>query len=187
MAVPAYTKKTMPHIHTKPNQHDLSVTAYIVRLDTPEPKVLLHQHRKLNRLLPVGGHVELMETPWQAMAHEVQEESGYEFEQLQILQPPSRLKQIHGAIHHPSPVGMNTHQIPADHFHTEVEYGFVVNADPVGNTDEGESTDLRWLTSDELDALSAEEIFPNTRDVYRFILDEALDQWERLPTSHYVR
>lgn len=67
----------MPHIHTKPGQYDHTVTAYIVRTDGDDPKVLLHMHRKLGMLLPPGGHVELDETPWAAMAHELTEESGY--------------------------------------------------------------------------------------------------------------
>lgn len=64
----------MSHIHSGNNQHDLTVTAYIVRIDTPEPQALLHLHKKLGVLLPVGGHVELSETPWQAIAHELEEE-----------------------------------------------------------------------------------------------------------------
>jgi len=64
----------MAHIHTAPNQHDHTVTAYIIRIDKDEPRALLHMHKKLNVLLPVGGHIELDETPWAAMAHELEEE-----------------------------------------------------------------------------------------------------------------
>lgn len=68
----------MAHIHTAPGQHDNTVTLYIVRQFGTEWKGLLHMHRKHHRLLPVGGHVELDETPWQSAVHELREEAGYE-------------------------------------------------------------------------------------------------------------
>jgi len=43
-----------------------------------EPRIILHKHRKLNKLLQFGGHVELDETPWQAVLREIAEESGYD-------------------------------------------------------------------------------------------------------------
>jgi len=61
----------MPHIHTMKNGHDFTTTAYIVRVDTLEPKALVHMHKKLKRLLAVGGHVEMNESPWQAIAHKL--------------------------------------------------------------------------------------------------------------------
>ncbi len=46
----------MPHIH---ELIDFTVAIFIVR----ERKVLLILHRKLNKWLPVGGHIELDEDP----------------------------------------------------------------------------------------------------------------------------
>lgn len=43
-----------------------------------EGKVLLHQHRKLGKWLPPGGHVEPNETPPDAARREVKEETGLE-------------------------------------------------------------------------------------------------------------
>ena len=57
----------MPHIQTGPGQHDTTSRALIVRLDTPSPQILLHIHKKYGRLMQLGGHVELTETPWQAV------------------------------------------------------------------------------------------------------------------------
>jgi len=50
----------MSHIHTEPHQHDLTVTAYILKIDSSEPKALLHMHKKLNILLPIGVMLSLM-------------------------------------------------------------------------------------------------------------------------------
>lgn len=176
----------MPHIHTADNQHDLTVSAFIVRVDTAVPKILLHMHRKHHILLPIGGHVELSETPWQAIAHELTEESGYMLEQLMVLQPKSRIKQMTNVVQHPYPLSMNTHDIPSKHFHTDVQYGFVANADPLAVPDDGESLDMRWLSRDELLKLPKESIFTNIREIYLFLLDEALAAWEKVPTSEFL-
>ena len=176
----------MPHIHTNDNEHDLTVTAYIIRVDGPEPKALLHMHRKLNILLPIGGHVELSETPWQAISHELTEESGYTLGKLDILQPKSRIRKMTNVVQHPYPLSMNTHDIPTKHFHTDIEYAFVAKDDPEMGTDEGESLDLRWVTKGELDELSNDLIFDNIREVYRFIFDEALNTWEQVPTNAFL-
>lgn len=176
----------MPHIHTDNHQHDLTVTAYIVRVDTLEPKALLHMHRKLNILLPVGGHVELSETPWQAIAHELMEESGYSLDQLDILQPKSRIRKMTKVVQHPYPLSMNTHDIPTNHFHTDIEYAFIASSDPAMVAEEGESLDFKWLSSDELSKLPSVSIFDNTREVYQFVLDEALKTWDRVATKEFL-
>jgi len=175
----------MAHIHTGTNQHDLTVTAYILRTDTQEPKALLHMHKKLQVLLPVGGHVELDETPWQAAAHEIAEESGYELYQLRILQPVSRIMKLSRVIQHPYPLSMNTHAVSTDHFHTDIQYGFVTSESPRLTIDEGESADLRWVTRDALKNLGPKDIFDNAREVYEFLFDEALTGWERVETADF--
>lgn len=175
----------MPHIHTEPGQHDHTVTAYIVRTDGDEPKALLHMHRKLHKLLPVGGHIELAETPWQAIAHEITEESGYALDSLAILQPTVRIDSAEGIIIHPYPIVANTHDITDDHFHSDTAYALIAGADPTGKPAENESADLRWVTLNELSALPSSEIWQNTRQIYTFILSTALHHWEQVPTSQF--
>lgn len=81
----------MAHIHTEPGQHDHTASGFIVRTDTPEPTLILHRHKKTGKYMQFGGHIELDETPWQAVRHELMEESGYDLSDLQILQPMQRL------------------------------------------------------------------------------------------------
>jgi 8-oxo-dGTP diphosphatase len=177
----------MPHIHTDPGQHDHTVTAYIVRTDTPEPRVLLHMHRKLNILLPVGGHIELHETPWQAMTHELLEESGYHIDDVEILQPSERITSLSQVSLHPYPLVMNTHDIPGDHFHSDTAYGFVVTGDPSRTAEEGESLDLRWLSLKEIQDLKRPDIFDNTKEVAAFLITTALPNWDQMPAGHFTR
>lgn len=175
----------MAHIHTSSGQHDLTVTAYIVRVDGPEPRALLHMHKKLQMLLPVGGHVELNETPWQALKHEIAEESGYDLSRLEVLQPKSRIKTLSDAVHHPYPIVVNTHDISPEHFHTDISYAIITRQDPTTKPDEDEATDLRWMSHAELRNLPTSAIYENTREVYAFIFEEALGHWDTVPTESY--
>lgn len=176
----------MPHIHEKPGQHDLTVSAYIVRTDGAEPKVFLHRHRKIGKLLPFGGHVELTETPWQAIAHEIEEESGYVLSQLEVLQPISRLKVAQYVNLHPYPLAMNTHDSSRTHFHTDIQYGFVTNEDPAGLPAEGESQELLWLTVQEIKALHKDQMYANNKEMCEFVCTEALSNWECVPAKTYL-
>jgi len=175
----------MAHIHTQPGQHDHTVTAYIVRTDSTEPKILLHMHKKLGRLLTIGGHIELDETPWQAIAHELQEESGYSLNELLVLQPKERLARLSGVVMHPYPVVMNTHNVAPSHDHSDTGYAFVATANPAGQINKGESTDLRWLTRSELEALDEADLFLNVKEAYLFVLDVCLKNWDRVSPSFY--
>ena len=175
----------MAHIHTQPGQHDHTVTAYIVRTDSTEPKILLHMHKKLGRLLTIGGHIELDETPWQAIAHELQEESGYSLNELLVLQPKERLARLSGVVMHPYPVVMNTHNVAPGHDHSDTGYAFVATAKPSGQINKGESTDLRWLTRSELETLDEADLFLNVKEAYLFVLDTCLKNWERVAPSLY--
>lgn len=176
----------MPHIHTQTGQHDTTVTAFIVRIDTVQPQALVHMHRKLSILLPVGGHVELDETPWQAISHELQEESGYTLNDLTILQPTSRIKHLEGVVQHPYPVSMNTHLIGLDHFHSDTEYAFVALAVPSKPISNGGSTDIRWLTKVELNNLDKTLINSNIKEIYNFIFDTALESWEQVSATEFT-
>lgn len=175
----------MGHIHTEPGQLDFTVGAYVFRTDFDQPKLLLHWHKKLNKWLQFGGHVELDETLWQAVDHELQEESGYSLSQLELLQPTQRLKKMRGAILHPQPVDVNTHPFNETHSHTVFEYAFVATEPPAGEVAEGESTRTILLTRAELAALDDTQTFENLQTVALYIFDEILPTWERVDPRGY--
>ena len=175
----------MGHLHNEPGQHDYTVGAYIVRLDGTKPQALLHLHKKAHMLFPIGGHIELDETPWQAVAREIKEESGYLLSQTKILQPSERIHYLSDVTIHPQPVAVSDHDVTGEHFHTDLAYALMVNGEPQSSADEGESTDLRWLTKDELNQLADAEIFPNTREIYNFIFEECLSKWDTISSDQY--
>lgn len=175
----------MSHLHTEPGYHDFTVGIYILRLDGAEPRALLHLHKKMHMLFPIGGHIELDETPWQAVAREIAEESGYVITQTKVLQPRQRLTHLSDVTIHPQPVTISDHDVTGEHFHTDLAYALIVTDNPQGQPDEGEATDLRWLTRQEIFDLPDVEIFPNTREIYTYIFDECLPTWEAVSSDHY--
>lgn len=175
----------MPHIHTGPGQHDLTASAYILRLGDVEPAIVLHRHKRLARYLQFGGHVELGETPWQAIRHEVLEESGYALDQLRVLQPPTRITALSHGVLHPVPVCYNTHRIGDAHFHTDTAWAFVTAEAPAHPIAEGESRDIRLFTRAELLDASSKDIDDSARDVGRFVLDVCLESFDRSPTDDW--
>ena len=179
----------MPHIHTQPGEHDHTVSAFIIRTDGPEPRLLLHRHKRLNKYMQIGGHVELNETPWQAITHELLEESGYDISQLRILQPAVRVTALdEGVSLHPYPVATNTHPIMLEplHYHTDTAYALVTDEEPRHPIGDDESTDIRLISCAELDALSDDDIYKNVRTLAQFVLDECLKNWEQIPTSEFA-
>ncbi len=176
----------MPHIHTGTGQHDITVSAWIVRYDGDVPKVLVHMHRKMGKLMQIGGHVEVDETPWQTLGHELPEESGYKLSDLQILQPLAEVPKVADAVIHPVPVLSNTHRVTENHYHSDYCYAFVAKDLPVRTPDEGESQDLRWLTIDELQQTVADGItWQDVSDIYRFVVEQCLPTYSRIDTSQY--
>jgi|TARA_B100001250_G_scaffold225537_1_gene193442 8-oxo-dGTP diphosphatase len=178
----------MPHIHTKPGQHDITVSAWIIRIVDSEPKVLVHMHRKHGKLMQVGGHIELDETPWQTLAHEMREESGYDISELKILQPTEKSLQIQPkkAVTHPVSVVSNTHKISDDHYHSDYGYAFIADSEPVGNPAEGESTDLRWLTIAELKQAAEDGYaFEDVVAIYKFIVEQLLSNYYQIDATQF--
>ncbi|HYH75249.1 MAG TPA: NUDIX domain-containing protein [Candidatus Saccharimonadales bacterium] len=176
----------MSHIHTAPHQYDFTASAYIVRLDGPAPQLILHRHKKLNQYLQFGGHVELDESPWSAVVHEIAEESGYAMNQLKILQPQTGLQAISSGIIHPQPVATLSIRFgDTDHYHTDIAYAFVTREAPAGVVSDDELSDIKLCTAAELAALPAGQIPENVREAGLFILDECLQHWTEVDCATF--
>lgn len=175
----------MPHVHTAPNQHDMTVSAYIILRDGGELKCLVHLHKKAGKLMQIGGHIELDETPWKTMVHELFEESGYKTTELKILQFRREVAESGDNIVHPVPFTMNTHNVGDDHYHSDLCYGFVASSLPGALVGEGESNDLQWLTLNELkEGLSRGEVLSDVVGIYEYLLS-GLDGMVEVPASQF--
>lgn len=131
----------MAHIHEK---IDFTVAVFIVQ----DRKVLLVHHRKLDKWLPVGGHIELEEDPEAAALREAREETGFEIE-LVGDRPPTTEPGTRALI---APRFLDFHRISDTHEHI----GMIYWARPrSGNLTlaAAEHHDICWADSEELDRL----------------------------------
>jgi 8-oxo-dGTP pyrophosphatase MutT (NUDIX family) len=100
-------------------------------------RLLLHHHRRLNRWLQMGGHVEPGESPDRAALREGVEESG--LSDLTLLGERFLDLDIHGI---PAAKG------EPDHDHFDVRYLACTSHPDSISIDRAESNDLAWVTLD---------------------------------------
>lgn len=179
----------MPHIHTNAGDHDHTASAYIIRVDEKgeNPRMVLHRHKKLNVYLQFGGHIEIQETPWQALVHELREETGYDISQLKIVQPINTITSLTNAVAHPTPICHNTHAFDdqASHFHSDIGYLLVTSEEPTHEPDDGESSDILLLSQEEILKLSENEVFANIKEIALFCFSVLKENsgWTLVDTS----
>ncbi len=131
----------MPHIHEK---IDFTSAIFVVE----NGKVLMIHHRKLDKWLPLGGHIELDEDPEQAALREAKEESGLDVE-LIGERPPTTGPGTRALI---APRFLDIHRISNTHEHI----GLIYFARPKSGTTTlatEEHHDIRWCAADDLEKL----------------------------------
>jgi 8-oxo-dGTP pyrophosphatase MutT (NUDIX family) len=122
------------------------ITASCFIIEPESRRILLHHHRRLNRWLQMGGHVEADESPLQAAFREGAEESGLNDLELVV----------------PGLIDVDVHFIPAgkgepDHSHFDVRY-LARTAEPDSiRIDRNESNELAWVDLDRAIPLMNEE------------------------------
>src|SRR5213595_3583553 len=131
----------MAHIHEK---IDFTVAIFVVH----EARILLIHHRKLDKWLPLGGHIELDEDPEVAALREAKEESGLDVELLGE-RPPTTGPGTRALI---APRFLDIHRINSTHEHI----GMIYWARPGTGTltlAPAEHHDIRWCTAADLEKL----------------------------------
>lgn len=132
----------MAHIHEK---IDFTVSAYIVHPNLD--KILLIHHKKLNRWLQIGGHVELDENTDQALEHEIAEECGLEVELLS--EKPGKDDVESKVLYRPDFMNMHKLSTPKGHYHIDLRYVAIAkSAEPKLAPDE--HNDIRWFSRHDL-------------------------------------
>lgn len=169
---------SMGHIHTGIGEYDFTVGAYIIRQTPNGYEALLHLHKKLGRWLPFGGHIELNESPWQAVLREVEEEAGYTRSQLKVLQPPDSLSALTELEVLPQPLFLAAYDYDDLHKHTDIAFAFLVETDPPGATLADEAQNFAWFNRSSLSNFSSAEAFPNTVEVYKYVFELPVMGWE---------
>src|SRR5712672_1277261 len=131
----------MAHIHEK---IDFTVAIFVVH----DAKILLIHHRKLDKWLPLGGHVELDENPEQAALREAKEESGLDVE-LAGERPPTTEPGTRALI---APRFLDIHRISDTHEHIGMIYFARVKGGDL-TLAAAEHHDIRWIAAEQLDQL----------------------------------
>jgi 8-oxo-dGTP pyrophosphatase MutT (NUDIX family) len=131
----------MAHIHEK---IDFTVAIFVVH----DGKVLLIHHRKLDKWLPLGGHIELDEDPEQAALREAKEESGLDVELLgerPLTTGPGTRALI-------APRFLDIHRITDTHEHIGMIYWARLKNGKL-TLAAAEHHDIRWCSAADLDKL----------------------------------
>jgi len=150
------------HIHEK---IDFTVAIFVVHDD----KVLVIHHRKLDKWLPLGGHIELDEDPEQAALREAREESGFEVE-LVGERPPTTSPGTRALI---APRFLDIHRISDTHEHIGMIYWARPKSGALALA-AGEHHDIRWCALEELETLQ-----PLMSDAVKWYCRKAIEEISR--------
>ena len=149
----------MPHLHEK---IDFTVAIFVVQ----NGKVLLVHHRRLDKWLPLGGHIELDEDPEAAALREAREESGLGVELLGE-RPPTTSPGTRALI---APRFLDIHRITETHEHIGMIY-WARPTDGALTLARTEHHDIRWCSRDDLAALT-----PALSSAVRWYCQKALEE-----------
>jgi 8-oxo-dGTP pyrophosphatase MutT (NUDIX family) len=153
----------MAHIHEK---IDFTVAIFVVH----EDKILVIHHRKLDKWLPLGGHIELDEDPEQAALREAREESGLEVELLGE-RPPTTSPGTRALI---APRFLDIHRISATHEHIGMIYWARPKSGALALAT-AEHHDIRWCTLAGLETLQ-----PPMSDAVKWYCRQSIEEISRL-------
>lgn len=149
-----------------------TATVYILN----DARVLLHFHKKFNKWLPAGGHLEADETPPECAKREAMEETGLE---IAFIQDERVWVSFPHASSLERPFLCLLENVPAykdQPAHQHID--FIYLAKPVGGSLDPQAvidTQLRWFTLDEVLALKTdEEVFSDTQQIIQTIFQSCL-------------
>ncbi len=128
-------------------------------------KVLLHRHKKLNKWLYPGGHVDENEIPTDTAAREVLEETGYRVRLVGAR--PLGFRGDENAVEYPMPIATLFETVrlsTGTHMHFDLVYLGVAEGERAAVSAE-ESQDFVWITEKDIDTL---DTFGNMKAVLRY-------------------
>lgn len=137
---------------------DFCASVFIINPETK--KILLVKHKKFNKWVQPGGHLEPNETPEEAALREVYEETG-----LKITLIGERFPRESDFIR---PLGIQKN-ISNEHLHIDIIYAGVPNYSTDATVNKEESYGAKWFSRGELDHI---EVFEDIKITMEYLLNE---------------
>ncbi len=145
-----------------------TATAFVI---DPRGRTLLLWHKRLQRWMPPGGHIDPDERPDETARRECKEETGLDVEIIGDAQPDLFVGAAEEGGMLPRPFAMLLEQIPAcpergEEAHEHMDFLYVArptNPDQALTLAEAEGSELRWFSAEDVAALDASAVFSNVR------------------------
>jgi 8-oxo-dGTP pyrophosphatase MutT (NUDIX family) len=137
---------------TQLGDKEFTATVYIISQEKP-PRILLVHHKKYDKWMPPGGHIEAGENPYQAVIREALEETGIDI--TNYLPKPKKALE---ATFLPAPRWIIEGQIEPygdQPMHYHIDLGYVVTLPhQVVKHQKDEAHNIGWFTQQEIEKLA---------------------------------
>jgi ADP-ribose pyrophosphatase YjhB (NUDIX family) len=155
---------------THAHKRHLTTTGYVVNKN--RTKLLMIHHKKLNKWLPPGGHLEANEVPHEGAIREVLEETGVQSSAVVLDEPDLELEGV-ADIQIPRPYALLYQLIPktnkdVEHIHLDMVYMLEADDTEVTNAQLDEVHAAKWHTKSEI--LNSDDVFDSAKGFARINL-----------------
>jgi len=149
-----------------------TATAFVIDIRKEKPqRTLFLWHKRLQRWMPPGGHMEPNELPEETAKRECEEETGLDVDIIGDAQANVFVNTENEGRMLKKPFTMLLENIPASEergetAHQHMDFVFLarpINIDQVLNMNEHEAEEMKWFTKQDIENLPAREIYDNVR------------------------
>lgn len=155
-----YKKKILHFSKNKIDQHK-AATAYLINYDFKKEKwrIMMVDHAKIGKVLPIGGHVEENEAPDECLNREIIEETGLNIKKFWNRNSGKWQK-------NPEIYTVQIEEIPKNktknaHIHEDYMYVGYINFVPIEKLKKEQNIDLIWYYIDDLiNSKNNHDLFP---------------------------
>lgn len=153
-------------------------TATAIVIDS-QKRVLLLWHKKFQKWMPPGGHMDEFEIPEEAAKRETKEESGLDVEIVGQESPDFFAHDRKEGHMLKMPYAMLLENVTdnprtGEPAHQHIDFVYLarpIDESQVLSVQEAEGSDIRWFTRGNVEAVPAEQMFVNLRTFLLHVLD----------------